>query len=52
MRAAKALVEKAVKVTTTMRHIFCTSAVCSESLYATVLAEKGLYGGRTLSRDP
>lgn len=51
MRAAKALVEKAVKVATRVRHIFSTSAV-SDSLHLTVSAEKGLHGGRTLSRDP
>lgn len=35
-----------------LRHICCTSAVCSDSLYVTVLAEKGLHGGRTLSCYP
>lgn len=52
MRAAKALVEKAVTVTTTLRRIFCRLAVCSDVLCVTVLAEEGLHGGRTLSRNP
>lgn len=49
MRTAKALVEKAVKVI--MRRIFYPSAVRSDSLYPSALAEESLHGGRTLSCD-
>lgn len=49
MRMAKALVEKAVKVTIIVS--FYPSANYSDSQYLSVLAEEGLHGGRTLSCD-
>lgn len=51
MRVAKALVEKAVKVTIIVRPIFYPSANCSDFHHLSVLAEEGLHGGRTLSCD-